>query len=108
MAVTAARTVGEQERQSASRKMRRSQVVDERTSLLNAQRPSPNRSYIYTKERLDRINCFDLIYRIKRDIELLCDSPLNVKELESPKLVFLLSPLQEKYILLDNIALVYW
>ena len=81
---------------------------DERDPLLQAQRPSPNRSYIYTKERLDRINCFDLIYRIKRDVETLCDTPLNTKELESPKLVYLLSPLQDKYNQLDCIALVYW
>ena len=86
--------------------MRRS--FDERSPLMQTQRPSPNRSYIYTRERLERINCFSLVWRIKRDVEALCDTPLNVKELESPKLVFLLQPLQDRYNELDCIALVYW
>ena len=76
--------------------------MEERRPLLRSRTSAK-----YTKERLSQINCFELIHRIKRDVTTLCDTPLNTKELESPKLIFLISPLQEKYTKLDCVGLVY-
>ena len=76
--------------------------MEERRPLLKSQASAK-----YTKEKLHLVNCFDLIHRIKRDVTALCDTPLNIKELESPRLSFLIIPLQEKYIKLDCVALVY-
>lgn len=61
----------------------------------------------YTPAKLRQINTFDLIHRVRKDVETLCDSPISNAQLESPKLIFLLSPLLERYSKLNNVALVW-